>query len=855
MDIIDKFSNHLKNVLLSAFSLAEKRQDDFIDPEHILYCLSKENGCLGKEILSNFSIKPSDFKEYLSLPKEISENKKQSPKISEETKILIEKMLVTARIFEHKFVGTEHLIAAFMQMDKSVLINLLLRKNIPVKDLNTQIKNILKSSSKFSDIVSAYSNYSLNREKNDNFGPQMGMAEESMPFPPAFPQGSPKDFIKQFTVDLTAKAVSEKIDPVIGRENEIERLTQILSRKTKNNPILLGDAGVGKTAIVEGLAKRIYLKKTPDILLKKKILSLDLGSLIAGTIYRGEFEARLKQIIDAIKNDDNIILFIDEIHNIMGAGSSSGTLDAANILKPALARGEIRCIGATTLDEFKQHIEKDPALERRFQPIIVYEPSLENTKKILLGIKENYEKFHSVTITEEAINAAVLLSEKYISDKFQPDKSIDLIDEAAAKTKIKNNSKKQNHILFEIENRIKKAISLKEKAVIDENFELALKLKQQETELVSMYEKEKQVLDSQKEKDFPKLLKEDIYEIISRITNIPFEKLSLNEKQKILNLENNLNKKIIGQKHITSEVANQLTRAFANINNPNQPLASFLFLGPSGSGKTELAKTLAYELFENKDSLIRIDMSEFSESFNISKLIGSPAGYVGYRESNKFTDLVKKRPHSLILLDEIEKAHPKVISLLLQILDEGFITDAIGRKINFKNTVIVMTSNIGIKDFNHAAQIGFNTSANSNNDFRELKNKALEDLKKHFSLEFINRINKILVFNYLTQNDLKQILKLNIKNLNTRLLEKEIILNLNNQALEHLAKLSKEQNQGGRAIKNIIEQQIESPLAIEILKNNITSKSKLELYLKNEKLFFKTSSKKQNEKRANIAAK
>lgn len=822
MEILDKFSNHLKSILLNSFNLAVQRKDEFIMPEHVLYCLSQEKGCIGKELLTNFDISTEDIKKDLFANKTSAKNITTSPKISQETKSLIEKTLVTANIFEHKFVGTEHLVSAFLQMEKSVLISLLLNKKINVKSFHNQVKNILKSSSKFTDIIDAYDNFS-NKENKSPLSPMPPM-EEGLPLIPPMPQQQmpAKDFLKAYTINLTAKSIQEKIDPVIGREQEIERLIQIVGRKNKNNPILLGDAGVGKTAIVEGLAKKIYQKNVPNILHGKKILSLDLGSLIAGTVYRGEFESRIKQVIDIVKKDDNIILFIDEIHNIMGAGSSTGTLDAANILKPALARGEIRCIGATTPEEFKQHIEKDPALERRFQPIFVYEPNIDNTKKILFGVKKNYEKFHNVTFSEEALNSAVELSEKFLHDKNQPDKSIDLIDEAASKIKIKNNIQKTNIRIENLKTKIANLIKEKEQAVIDEHFEKALKLKSQESKLFSLYEKEIIAFEKNQKTQKPLVTGNHILEIISKITNIPLEKLTQEQNQKILTLQKKLNKNIIGQNNVIEGICNQLTRSYADINNPNQPLASFLFLGPSGSGKTELAKQLAQQLFDSKDALIRIDMSEFSESFNISKLIGSPAGYVGYREGNKFTDLVKKRSHCLVLLDEIEKAHPKVINLLLQILDDGYVSDAIGRKINFKNTIIIMTSNIGLKELNNAAQVGFETESSANQDYEDLKNKILQETKRQFSPEFINRINKVLIFNYLSKKDIKQIFKLQIENLNNRLKQKNININSNTMLLEYLSEIALQQNSGGRAVKSIIEEYIENPLAVEILKNKKT---------------------------------
>ena len=627
------------------------------------------------------------------------------------------------------------------------------------------------------------------------------------------------NILKNFTLDLTDENIQKDIDPVIGRAQEIERLIQILARRHKNNPLLLGEAGVGKTAIIEGLAKKILLGEVPDILLNKKILTLDLPGLLAGTMYRGEFESRLKQVINEAQNNKNVILFIDELHNIIGAGSTGGSMDAANILKPALARGSFRCIGATTFDEYKKFIENDKALERRFQVINVEEASSDEALQILQGIKKNYEQFHKITITDEALRLAVLLSKKYFPDKKLPDKAIDILDEAAAKYKIKH---KQNPDLQEIRNlelELKKIYQEKNQAILSEDYTQALGYKNQEETLLLNLNKLKTSVDKKNQVIKGVLGAKDIKDTVAKINNLKTIELDKTQEKSLLNLEHKLSTEIFGQKNTFQQIANTIRKAKTGLQDANRPLASFMFLGASGVGKTATAKLLAEILFGSSKNLIRIDMSEFSESFTISKLIGAPAGYVGYKEANKFSDLVKNKPHSLILFDEIEKAHSDVFNLLLPILEEGELTDSSGRTINFKNNVIIMTSNIGLEAFNQQAIIGFNFTQENDKkeEFTQIKNSILQSLPDYFPPEFLNRLDNILVFESLDKSAAEKIIQKALANLQAKLKDKQIALIFEKKIIAWLLKKEDSLKEGARSLKRLVDQNITDQIALKIM--------------------------------------
>jgi len=825
LNILSKFTGNLRNALAKAINLAWQYKQSQVMPFHLYISLTEQLGSIAAEILQKTKLTSEDLKKYLA---QINAGSiAPFPQLSPLTAKILEKATIIAYNHQHIYIGTEHLLLALLQNPDEHLLRLWKQYNVNVEALKKQLINILKNTSRIPNLAAIFNNEeeTVTDEMDEDL--QLNNASSALNF---------------FCTDLTNQQIQNKIDPVIGRGKEIERMIHILSRRTKNNPVLLGEAGVGKTAIVEGLAKMILEKKVPDILLDKKIYRLDLGLVVAGTMYRGEFEARFKQIINEIERNPNIILFVDEIHSLIGAGGAGGagnTMDAANILKPSLARGEVRCIGATTLAEYKKHIESDTALDRRFQPIIIEEPSPEETIEIINGIKNNYEKYHRVKITDEAIKAAVKFSTRYIQEKFLPDKAIDLIDEASAKIKINEPLEPEYLMLRQLKKQLEELNKQKINLVKQEKFAEALKIKEEEN---NVQKKIASLQNSQAlvpTKFLGEVKEKDIAEIISKITNVQTSELLAEEKNQLLNLHKILNQYIIGQEEITKSVADFIRRSRAGLTSAHRPTASFIFLGPSGVGKTELAKTLAKILFGDEKALIRLDMSEYSEKFNISKLIGAPAGYVGYKESVYLVDQVKKHPYSIVLFDEIEKAHPDVFNLLLQILEDGHITDATGRKINFKNTIIIMTSNIGLKEFSQQAKIGFGEEQKKSLlDYEEVKNHVLKQMKNHFRPEFLNRIDKIIVFKPLQINDLIKIAELEIKKLEDRLKEKNITLKFSPSTLKYIAQSSFSPDQGARAIRKTIEELIEGPLAEKILADKIKAKNAVSIGLKNKQLTF-----------------
>ncbi|MFH1366945.1 MAG: ATP-dependent Clp protease ATP-binding subunit [Patescibacteria group bacterium] len=824
--VLKKFTQHLKNTLNAAAKLALELKNKYINPEHFLYGLLSTRGGIAHDILGKTKLSPELLKIAIRAANEPALHDDldlTKLKFSLTAKKALEKSVLTANRYKHKYVGTEHLLFSLLELNDASLAKILEESHIDRENLKKNLTAILKNTSKFPDL-------------SGFFAEEKEMEKE---FAGLKPSKTPAlDF---FSHDLTDPALQKSIDPLVGRSQEVERLIHILSRRTKNNPILLGDPGVGKTAIVEGLAKKILKGEVPDVLAKKKILSLDLGMVVAGTIYRGEFESRLKQVIEEIRADENIILFIDEIHNIIGTGSATGSMDAANILKPALAKGQIRCIGATTLEEFKKNIESDPALERRFQPIIIKESNVAETLEILAGVKKNFEDYHHVKINEDALTAAVKLSSRYIQDKFLPDKAIDLIDEAAAKIKV---SAKTSPLLKKIKAKEKEREKLereKEQAVLKENFDEALALKQKEGQLKIDLNKLGEKYAKETTGYVGEITEKDIAEIISKITGVPLAELVKSEKERLVNLEKELGKFIIGQNEATKAIADFIRRSRVGLSHPNRPLGSFIFLGPSGVGKTEMAKVLAKVVFEDDNALIRLDMSEFTESFNISKLIGAPAGYVGYKEGTKLSDQVKRKPYSVVLFDEMEKAHPDVFNLLLQILDEGHLTDAVGKKINFKNTIIIMTSNVGLKNLNQLAGMGFETENEDTKKkwqekYEAIKNQVLKDLREKFRPEFLNRVDKTIVFKPLDDAAVEKIVELQIRELGERLKEKNITFTLNSRARASLAKKAFSPDSGARAVRKLIQELIENPLAEKILTGEIKEGDRLDILLEKDNI-------------------
>ena len=821
-DIFEKFTEHCRQALKNAFGLALACGHRNIGPEHILYGISQQKGSIGGEILAKAKI------DSLKIKQVVGQEAIVNPRVSQvgltvAGKKLLEKSFLLASLNKHPFVGTEHLLSACLDINDQKINELLAKNGADLMAIRTQLGTALNSSSKFSDL-------------NDYLEAASGQPDE-----PGFvdqrisPQPSALDF---FATNLTDPNVQNNIDPLIGRQEEINRLIQILSRRNKNNPILLGDPGVGKTAIVEGLAKKIVKGEVPELLLNKKIYALDLTLVVAGTSFRGEFENRLKQIINEVKKNPNIILFIDEVHNIIGAGSAAGSMDAANILKPALARGEIRCIGATTLEEYKKNIESDPALERRFQSIQVNQPTVEKTIDILKGIKTNYEIFHQVKINDSALEAAAKLSERYLTDRFLPDKAIDLIDEAAAALKIKQSPDGQLKKIFTLENQLTKIQQKKQQNVENEKFNSALGYQKQEQIIVEQINQIKASRLAKQIGTMPEITQFDISSIVSKITGIPTTELIKAEKERLLKLEIELGKRIIGQPAALKSVAELIRRSRTGIGATNRPIGSFIFLGPSGVGKTESAKVIAEQIFGSPEALIRIDMAEFGESFNASKLIGAPAGYIGYKEGAKLTDAVKRRPYSVVLFDEIEKAHPQIFNLLLSILEDGYITDARGKKIDFKNTIIIMTSNLGSSEFNQPASLGFDAKTSkekqaAEQSFELIQRQITKKLKEQFRPEFLNRLDQIIVFRPLDLNSVAKITQLQLQQLQQRLKKQDLALVFKPEVTKLIAKISYAPEVGARAVRKTIQDLIENKIANKILAKN---HKKITVGVENEKI-------------------
>ena len=654
-------------------------------------------------------------------------------------------------------------------------------------------------------------------------------------------KGGKTDTLDKYGVDLTAKAKKGEIDPVIGRKKEIERVIQILSRRSKNNPCLIGEPGVGKTAVAEGLALKIANNDVPDLLQGKRVVALDLTGMVAGTKYRGDFEDRIKNAIDEVKASGNVILFIDELHTIVGAGSAEGSSDAANILKPSLARGDFQVIGATTLNEYRKYIEKDSALERRFQPVTVGEPTQEETIEILKGLRDRYEAHHKVKITDEAIETAVKLSSRYINDRFLPDKAIDLIDESASRVRLQNHTEPDE--IKTLEKEIERLESEKSSAVNEQRFEAAAKLRDEEKAMREKYDKAVSDWKSHVGGSVKQVTEEDIAQVVSGWTGVPVAQLTQEESERLLKMEEILHKRLIGQNEAVSAVARSIRRGRVGLKDPKRPIGSFIFLGPTGVGKTELCKALAEAMFGDENNMIRLDMSEFMEKHTVSKLVGSPPGYVGYDEGGQLTEQVRRKPYSVILFDEIEKAHPDVFNMLLQILDDGRLTDSQGRHVDFRNTIIIMTSNVGARYITqqNSKELGFAFSEenSNNNDFEKIKETVMNELKNTFRPEFLNRVDDIIVFTKLSDTEIAQIAKLMLTSLTERLSDMDISISFSDEAVQHIAKVGFDPVYGARPLRRAISSNIEDAVSEEILKGNIKSGDKVECILEDNKFIFK----------------
>ena len=809
-----KFTNSAQNVLEIAKEIAIELGHNYIGTEHILYGLTEEENGVASKVLENQNINSENVLEEIENLIGRDEGRTiTSLGFTPRTKRVLENAFLEARKLDSDYIGTEHILIGIMREADSIAVRILLDLGINPQKLYNEIVKVLEEDEDIN-----ISDNSQNR-KTGSFN--------STPT------------LNQYGTDLTKSASLGKLDPVIGRKNEIERVIQILSRRTKNNPCLIGEPGVGKTAVVEGLAEKIVQGDVPEILKDKRVVTIDLSSMIAGAKYRGDFEERIKKALNEVKKAGDVILFIDEIHTIVGAGSAEGAIDAANILKPLLARGEIQLIGATTLNEYRKYIEKDSALERRFSPVTVNEPTHEETVEILKGIRDKYEAHHNIKITDEAINAAVELSSRYINDRFLPDKAIDLIDEASSKIRLA--SLEEPDSLKEMEDKIEKMNQEKEAAVKVQKFEKAAKIRDEVNKIKEELEEEKNKWKSKKTKSIPKLTEEDIAKTIASWTGIPAAKITQDENKKLKNLDKELHKRVIGQNEAVEAVAKAIRRSRVGLKNPNRPIGSFLFLGPTGVGKTELSKALAESLFGTEDAMIRVDMSEFMEPHSVAKLIGAPPGYVGFDDGGQLTEKIRRKPYSVILFDEIEKAHPDVMNMLLQILEDGRLTDSQGRTVNFKNTVIIMTSNIGARLITEKKSLGFTNSSeeDENKEYEEIKKNVMAELKKQLRPEFINRIDDIIVFHKLNDEEINSIIDLLLKNVEQRLVEQGLNIKIDKTVKELIAKKGVDKEFGARPLRRAIQNIVEDKLAEEILDGNIKPGVEAKLVAKDDKVELK----------------
>jgi len=796
MNIWDILSGRAKDAILLSQEIARQLGERYVDAEHLLLAMVELPGSPVLDIFTLAGYDPIRAKKFireqvdrvgrLGLPS--SYTGYEEIYITPTMKKVFDAAIDIARQMKARSVDLEHLFLAFYEVPESMAYRILLKFGLEKDEAWNAVKKYREGKAKVSREIGA---------KARRGGKQI------------------PEILRKFGIDLTGLAEEGKLDPVIDRENEIKRVIQILSRRTKNNPVLVGPAGVGKTAIVEGVAQRIANGEVPDELKDKRIVALDMAALVAGTKYRGEFEERLKQVLDAVKEEGNIILFIDELHTVVGAGAAEGSMDAANIMKPALARGEFRVIGATTVDEFRKYIEKDPALERRFAPVWVDEPDIETAIKMLKGLRPKLEEHHKVKITDDAIEAAVKLSKKYIQGRYLPDKAIDVLDEACARKKIEATYTSPE--LAELKEKLHQLRAELDEAVKNEEFDKAAKLKKEikdiEAKIKELEEKQEKM--KEEGESVPVVTAEDIAEVISEMTGIPASKLQEEEIQKLLRMEEELHKRVIGQERAIKAISEAIRRARAGLQPPNRPLGSFLFLGPTGVGKTELAKTLAEYLFGDETAIIRLDMSEYMEKHAVSKLIGAPPGYIGYEEGGQLTEAVRRKPYSVILLDEIEKAHPDVFNILLQILDDGRLTDAKGRTVDFSNTVIIMTSNVGSEHLMHLSKEEFEKN------YDKIKEQIMDELKKRFRPEFLNRIDEIIIFHPLSEEEIKRIVDLLIAKLNKRLEERGIKIVLTEEAKSALAKRGYVPEFGARPLRRTIQRDIETPLSIKILEGTV----------------------------------
>ena len=837
----DNFSSRVKDVITYSKEEAIRLGHDFIGTEHLLLGILRDGGGKAIKILKSLEIDLDFLKrkiEILSPPNPImnyEENLRKNLHLTRQAERALKTTFLEAKLFQGNSINTAHLLLCILRNENDPTTKLLEKLNINYESVKDLFKELMSETTESYEDPSGSQTFDDESENNDDSIEENPFTVKSTPNKN---KKSKTPVLDNFGRDLTAFASEGKLDPIIGREKEIERVSQILSRRKKNNPLLIGEPGVGKSAIAEGLALRIVERKVSRLLYNKRVISLDLASVVAGTKYRGQFEERMKAVMNELEKNKDVILFIDEIHTIVGAGGAMGSLDASNMFKPALARGEIQCIGATTLDEYRKYIEKDGALERRFQKIIVEPTSISETIEILTNIKDRYEDHHNVKYTDSAIEACVKLTDRYVNDRNLPDKAIDAMDEAGSRVHITNMDVPEK--IINLEKKLEEVREKKNSVVKNQKYEEAARLRDDEKRIEKELLTEQEEWDNELKKKREIVDEENIIEVISLISGVPITSSKDESHELEVNLEKNLKNSIIGQDKAIKSVVNAIQRNQTGLKDPNKPIGSFIFLGQTGVGKTQLAKCLGFELFKKKDSLIRVDMSEYMEKFSISRLIGAPPGYVGYEEGGQLSERVRRQPYSIILLDEIEKAHPDVFNMLLQVLDDGFLTDSVGRKVDFKNTVIIMTSNIGtrkLKDFGNG--VGFDTNYMKDSENKNTQDVLKKSLSKKFSPEFLNRIDEIVVFNHLSEENIEKIAKIEITKFVERLKEIDYLIKIDNKAIKFIAKKGYDKEYGARPIKRAIQKHLEDVIAKEIIQNNFKKGDKINITTNKDQLEIK----------------
>ena len=832
-----RFTENAQKVILIAQEEAKRLNHDYVGTEHILLGLAALNGTASNRVLTSLGVTFRKIRLEIEKMVGIGDSIMLLGEIpfTPRAKKVLEYAVEESQSLGCEHIGTEHILLGLVREEEGMAVTIIQNLDLTLSAVREATLNFLEGAQ--------------TKELDESAAPEVDISlPQEMQMPPSSQPAAAKKSqtptLDEYTRDLTALAKKGALDPVIGREDEIERLVQILARRTKNNPVLLGEPGAGKTAIVEGLAQKMA-QGDIAVLEGKRLLGLDLASVVAGTKYRGEFEQRLKNIIDEAATVKNAIIFIDELHTIIGAGAAEGSMDASNMLKPALARGEIQCIGATTFDEYRKYIESDTAFERRFQPVTVNPPDVDETVKILKGIRSQYEKHHNVIYTDDAVQAAAAIADRYITDRAQPDKAIDLFDEAGARARLKNAALPQN--IRDQQQKYQNAVEAKEQAMRDKQFEKAANLKTAEDDLKKQLDEMKADWQAKRASEKIEVTQEDIALVASKWTGIPVTRMTQKETDKILHMEEHLHERIIGQDEAVKAVSQAIRRNRTGLGNPHRPIGGFLFLGPTGVGKTELAKSLAAFLFGDEDAMVRIDMSEYMEKFAVSRLIGAPPGYVGYEEGGQLTEAVRRRPYSVVVLDELEKAHPDIYNILLQVLDEGALTDNLGHRVSFKNCVIIMTSNVGAREItNKGSSLGFTATATEDQQYEDMRTHVMEAVKKTFNPEFINRIDEIVVFHALTREHTRQILDLLLSKVQAKLAARELQLSLSESAKEFLIEQGFDEKYGARPLLRTVQRLLEDPLAEHILTNHYPAGTKIIVNLNKEtkKLGFRAAAKK-----------